>query len=254
MSEQGNAAGRKPDKRKQGEARDDLENFLQKLKQACATMETANDWADSIKELNNLLEIYKFEIPADRENGLLQAMNLVNPTREGIIQACNVLELEIEKTIESLPGRGRGCGCMRGGLAAIAIGLAVVVGLVIAAGYFILQPVEVNVVNAGCGPMFVRQGIPVQLQPVVNFLGVDLPDIIDTDGEGRFQVPGLPLRVGVNGSGRSTVVVSTLGVNVPFEISENTAFIEVNGKQIFGNSFSVGVREHDPHNVIIGCE
>lgn len=254
MSELGTTASRKPDKRKQRDARNDLSKFLKKLKQVCSTFQTANDWVDFVGELNNILQLYQVEISADRKNGLTQAMDLADPSREGTAQACRVLELELEKTIESLPVSGSSCGCLGGGLAALVIGLAVVVGLIIAIGFFFLRPVDVNVVNVGCGPMFVRQGVPVQLLPVVNFLGVELPEVIDTNGEGRFQVPGLPLQVGVNGSGGNNVEVTVLGISVPFEVSEDASFIEVNGEQVLGNSFTVGVRDFSPHNVIIACE
>ena len=75
MSDQGTTASRRPDKRKQREARNDLSRYLNKLKQICNTFETANDWAEFISELNNILQLYKFEIPGERQNGLTQAMN-----------------------------------------------------------------------------------------------------------------------------------------------------------------------------------
>ncbi len=165
-----------------------------------------------------------------------------------------MLQVELKKAINSLPAGGSSCGCLGGGLAAVLIGLAIIVGLIVAIGAFLLRPVEVNVVNVNCGPIFVRQGVPPELQPVVNFLGVKLPDVIDTNGEGLFQVPGIPIQVGVNGAGRETVAISVLGINVPFGVSDNTAFIEVNGNQVLGNSFRVGMRDFTSHTVIIGCE
>ncbi len=84
MSAQETPVSRQPDKRKQRDARKDLSTFLKKLQKACSTFETANDWVDFVGELNGLLQIYQFEIPVDRQDGLKQAMNLTDPTREGI--------------------------------------------------------------------------------------------------------------------------------------------------------------------------
>ncbi len=240
-----------PDPAKQRNARKALENYLKKLRNACGTISSVDQWTSLVAELNGILEIYRVEIPAANRGRLQNAMQLGEAGADAISHACSALELEVSSTIQALPKRGCSCGCLAAGiLGALAV---LLIGLFLAA-FVIFRPVPVVVVNEGCSPMVVRAGILTAFDPVLRFFQVRLPEVIDTNEAETFEVMGLPLNVAIDGTGRRSVGINVIGFPQSFIVGEDVADIIVNGFSILGTKSSVNVRGDAPHEVVIICQ
>lgn len=238
-------------KQKQRRARRKLSDFLNRLQKACDTISSINDWVEIAGELNGILDLYQAEIPGANRQRLTEALELTETSREAVSQACDALQLEIQKTMGALPKGGCSCGCLA--LSAL-LGLAAAALLAVAALAFLVQPVEVIVINEGCRPFLVQQGMPPGLQPVISLLGIEPPEVIPPGEQGGFQIPGLPVSISVDGTTEQSVRISGLGVSLPFDVSADVVFIELDGEPVLGNTRSVGILDQDPHTVLIICE
>ncbi len=252
MTQPQGAGEQPPDKSNQRRARRKLTDFLKRLRKACDTISSVNDWIEITGELNRILDLHQAEIPGPNRQRLAEALELSETSREAISQACDALQIELERTIEALPRGGCSCGCLAAGAALL--GLLAALVLVVAAFAFLAQPVEVTVVNGGCRNFLVRQGIPPGLQPAISLLGIDLPEEIRSGEQGGFGIPGLPLSVMVDGTAGRSVRVSGFGISQSFEVSPDVVFIEVDGMPVLGNTLSVGIQDRNPHTVLIACE
>ncbi len=240
-----------PDPARQRNARKALEDFLKKLRNACAKISTMDDWTTLVSELNGVLEIYQIEIPAANRQRLESAMQIGEASKEALPHACSVLDLEITNTIKSLPKRGWSCGCLAAGLLG---GLVVlIIGLIVAA-VLLFQPVPVVVVNEGCNPMVVREAVPTAFNPALSFFQVQLPDILDTNEAEAFEVMGLPLNVDIDARARQSVDIQVIGIRQSFPVSSDVTEVIINGFPVLGTGFSVNVRGDAPHEVIIICQ
>ncbi len=240
-----------PNKQKQQRARKTLSDFLTRLRKACDTISTINDWVEIAGELNGILGLYQAEIPGSNRQRLTEALELTETSREAVSQACDILQLELQKTIDALPKGGCSCGCLA--LSAL-LGLAAAAFLIVGALVLFSQPVEVIVINEGCRPFLVQQGVPPGFQPAISLLGIELPEVIPPGEQGGFEIPGLPVSVGVDGSGGRSVRISGLGVSQTFDVSADVVFIELDGEPVLGSARSVRIRDQDLHTVLIICE
>jgi hypothetical protein len=238
------------DRGEQRKARRALTGFLQRLRKVCSTFNTVDEWTGFVSDLKDILDTFQEGIPTEHRQSLADAISPADLTSEGISRACQVLESRLENAIQALPkGGGCNCGCLALGVIG---GLIGVIALILVAGALLFQPVDVVVVNEGCEPMAVRQGVPATFDPVLNLFRVRLPDRIETDSFEVIEVTGLPLTVKVDGTDRDQVRVSVLGLGQTFGSGDTTDVI-VNGFSIFGTSRSVNVRGDAPHEVIISC-
>ena len=244
----------KPDKKKQQEARSALECYLGKLRKACDAITTAEDWAEITGELNGLLGNYQLEIPQVNLGRLEGAMQLAEASQAGVSSACQALQVELENTINALPKSGGcSCGCVGGGILGALIAAAVLIGLVFAAIALLIRPVEINMVNQGCDDLPVLLGIPSALQPAINLLGADLPEVIPSNGDGLIIVRSLPVTFNVDGTDGQVIRVTVLGAQASYGISDNLADVVINGSSVLTQPVDLDVRARDRHEVIIVC-
>ncbi len=241
------------DRRRQREARRSLLGFLRRLRVACETFETADDWVEFVTGLNDILNLYQLEIPESSRQNLEAAMQLTDASREGIAQACQGLQLEIEKAIELLPKGGGCCGCLPAALIAGFAALVVILG-VLGAGYIMFtNPVEVRVANQGCGTLLVREGLPPVLVPVVGLLGVKLPNEIPPGAEELIEVPSVPVTFQISPSSDRSLILSVLGYSQTIDLSGNVSGVTVNGINLLDGTYNVNVRDREQHSVVISC-
>lgn len=240
-------------KKKQRQARQALSNYLKKFRRACDSIETAEEWAEMVSELSDILEDYAPEIPTAHKTGLAQAATLLDPTRAGISKACQVLQLELEKAIKALPSGGCSCGCLTGGLLTALVGLIVLAALLVAAIAFLTRPIDITLINHGCNTLLVRESIPPTFDPVISLLGMALPDRIESGQAGIITTRSLPISVEVDGTAGNRIRVSVLGSSQSFNYSSNLESILVDGQSVMGQTTTVNLQNPPNHTVEITC-
>lgn len=226
-------------KKRQRKARHAILDFLKKLRKACETFKTADDWYKYLKQLESLLQEYEKELPAGTQQRLKDAIKLTDSSREGIKKACKVLQTEIGHVIEALPA---------GGILPTVLIVAVIVSAVAVgamAVYFTLTAVPVVITNDGCVPLRPPQGI-------ANYIpGVDLPKQPILEGE-NATAKAPPVTVNINAK-RGTIIFTAMGIPLRFEIASKVTGIQLDGMPILDRSITVNLGDRKQHELIVTC-
>lgn len=226
-------------KKRQRKVRHAILDFLKKLRKACETFKTADDWYKYLKQLESLLQEYEKELPAGTQQRLKDAIKLTDSSREGIKKACKVLQTEILHVIEALPAGG----ILPTVLIGAVIATAVAVGAIVS--YFSLTAVPVIIINDGCDPLHPPQGI-------ANYIpGLDLPKQPILKGEkATAKVP--PVMVDINAKS-GTIIFTAMGITVPFEVPSEVTGAQFDGMPILDQSISVHLGDREQHELVVTC-
>lgn len=232
--------GKAEQNKKQRKVRLAFLDFLKKLRKACETFKTADDWYKYLKQLESLLQEYEKELPAGTQQRLKDAIKLTDANHEGIKKACKVLQTEIGHVIEALPAGG----ILTTVLIVAVIVSAVAVGATVS--YFSLTAVPVVIINDGCDP----------IQPsnsIANYIpGIDLPKQPILNGEKvTAKVPRVAVDIDASQSG--TIIFTAIGISMPFAIPNEVTGVQFDGNPILERSISVYLGDMEQHELVVTC-
>ena len=89
-------------------ARKALAAFGKRARAACEKISTPDEFYEMINPLERILEAFGDDMPGGMSEGLQAAMNITDPTREGVGAACEGLTSEINSAHKILPKGGAG--------------------------------------------------------------------------------------------------------------------------------------------------
>ncbi len=236
-----------------------LAGFLKRLRKDHKFIETVEIWTSFVTPLLGFLHDRRDVIPEVRYQALLTATKLSEPTRAGILQACRVLQFELEETLQLLPvdRRTRLITILpRSKLVGFSmLGLLLAVAALIVYTLYLLRPVQVSIYNNNCIPSIpLASAVPEELQPLVKALGVVLPERINKNDAGIVEVPAVPVTVSLESAPNgSTLTLSIMGVSTPLYIPQSNIEVSINGEPLTTEPTTLYLWEQDWHDIIITC-
>jgi hypothetical protein len=240
------------EKEKKKKASEALLAFHKRLQVMCKNFSTANEWYEFIREVfNPVLEDHKQVLTDAQLRRLREASRLLESTRQGIIQACKALDLEIENTLQALqpptPPQKAPIKVPKIPLAvsaSLAIGIALVAALVsFMASY---SATEVTVMNNGCGPF--------SFSPVLNMIpGISVPDVSISSGEQAIvRLPSVS--IGIDSTQADTIQISILGINRNIPNTGKLSSITFDDlPDLLNQHIQVTIQPRSQHHLAITC-
>lgn len=226
-------------------ARKALVLLLGKLRKKCGTYQSVNDWLSFAKqELDPILTEFTAQIPPDSLKALENAKHITSFSKEAVNQACNNLQLNIEKIIKILPA-----GSPLVSPILVAVGLTAGISAV-AALYLNTKAVLINIKNNGCDTIKPVTYIPVKLP------GLSLFNEPINDG-GTQTIKLLPIPITVNAAQTGTIFVRISGISIPVpggeSITNAASSITFDGQELLGKETGLNLGNSDTHNLVITC-
>lgn len=239
-----------PNKRKerQQKARKKMALFLKKFNKFNNKIENAEEWYDSIKELEPILDNYKDDLPRNTYLKLKNSIKLTDKTFRGIKAASKFLSVELKTANAILPAVGLSASTTT--IISISVAVAVIVSSLVIASSFVFA--EVIITNNGC------EDIPV-LSTLVNLderfeditLFVDLPLEIAKDTSETIMIP--PGKLVFDGQIAGQLIVKSDYMTIPFDIPNNARSVEFDRTSLIGEQRTVQIEQSSNHELILNC-
>ena len=237
-----------PNKQKdrQKKARKEMASFLKKFNKFNNKIENAEEWYDSIKELEPILDNYKNDLPRDVYLKLKDSIELTDKTFKGIKAASKVLSVELKAANAILPAVGLPASTVISASIAVAV---FATSLVIASSFVFA---EIIITNNGC------DDIPV-LSQLVNLderfeditLFVDLPLEIAKNTSETIMIP--PGNLEFDGEVAGQVIVKSEYMTIPFDIPNDVRSLEFDRLSLLEQQHSVQIEQDSNHELILNC-
>jgi hypothetical protein len=234
--------------KKRKEARKALVAFLGRLRVACKSLESIDEWLEHMSRLEKLLVEYQQVLPPDARARVRSAMKAVDTTRSGLRKTCKVLQMELERVIELLPAAGlTATGAILATLfvAALMVAAAILAVEIIGNCY----QAEVTIENQGCETLWLQE---VGELPVP---GLDLPASIPPGGRATAQVPTLLLglfEIDATQAGR-VVLRLPLGIQVPAGLPGRLGSVRLDQQELLGRSTRLHIAARSRHTLVLSC-
>ncbi len=246
-------------RRRARRARKALLAFLKRLRKGCQTFETVDEWLEAVGELRQLLEAHADSLTAEQRRRLERAMELADRSRSGIRMACKALQLELERVIRTLPVGLLGLPVPA--LVALGVGAAAVV---VAGGAWLLgmatRGTSLTVVNQGCPPLKLTEGIPPGLLEQLSPLGVEVPDQVPTDGRERLRFPTVPTTLTVDGTRPRLLALRLPPIrpgSPPLEatipLHPSVTGLTLDGVPLLGREITLPLGQPGDHTLVVTC-
>ena len=135
--------------------------------------------------------------------------------------------------------------------------VVLIVGLILVIAAFLyvtIYKVEFVIVNNGCEPFRLRDGLPPEANRIISILGVDLPDQVPTGGQVTLQLGTIPFNVLVDLRTPERIRVKMLGITVPASVSGKMGTVEFNGTMLSGRLTTVSLRGRKKHELVVTCK
>ncbi len=233
--------------------------FLKRLRRACKSLETVNDWLELTEDLAQLLVTHREGLTEEQRERLERAMKASKLAERSLQLACKALQGEVERVIRALP-----VGLLGLTPAAWAvIGVVAVVGVgVIVGGVTVWRQAQrglvLEVVNAGCPPLALGRALPAEWKPTLARLGTTLPDEVPTDSRAILRLPVLPTTLRIDATRADTLTITlTLpsGEASPFQLdlAPEVDSILLDDTPLLGNTFLLPLDQPQERVLVIHC-
>ncbi len=231
-----------PSQNKKRRARAALLQQLNRVQKVCGTLETPNQWYDTVKGVQDTLNAYADVLPQDTLKGLNDALVLTDPTRVGLQKACTLLDNRLTNAISALPGGGL--------LAPLALAAVLIAAVLVFVGALILNAnsVELQIVNRNCETIFIVGDFP-----GLDWLGMELPRepiVANSTGTARL----VPLGLTIDAVDPANVKISLGVVTLPIGNSSALQQVTFNGIELLGKLTSIHLAEKKSHELIAQCK
>lgn len=231
-----------PSRNRKRLARTALLNQLKRVQKVCGTLETPDQWYDSVKGVQETLNEYGNVLPPETLKGLNDALVLADPTRVGLQKACELLDNRLADAISALPGGGL--------LAPIALAATLVVAVIVFVGVVFLNAnsVELEIVNRNCQAILIAGDFP-----GLDWLGMELPrEPIAANATGIARLMPISLTVDATDSAHVKLLFGV--VTVPVGNSSALQQISFNGNALLGKLTPLNLGEKKSHELVALCK
>lgn len=227
------------DKKEKKRARKALLILLSKVKVSCGTFRDAQEWYGFIKQhVDPVVKEFDQTLPGGFKDNYQKVKSLIDPSKEGIIEACKLLQSDLAKVIKTLPSGSVMSGLIKG----VFIVGVVAAGVTIA--YLNYNLVKINIFNKGCQP------INPSVYSYIKIPGLVLPSIpIENGGSGVIKLP--PVKFAVNALG-SNINLSAFNLNLNFSLRGDIDLV-FNGKSLLSKSTEVDLGRSKEHQLEVIC-
>ena len=231
---------------KQRKARKEIVSFLRKFENSKKKIKNTEDWYDSVKELEPILDRHKDALPQEVYAKLKDSIQLTDKTFEGINTATKVLGFELKSANAILSTVGGSSSAVIGA----SVVIAVVVGSIVVVSSIVFA--EITITNYEC------EDIPV-LAPLVRLderfsnLGLlfDLPDKISTNTSEIIRIPSGNIEF--DGLTPGKIIVGSNGITMPFDIPSTIKSLDFDGANLLGQQSTVKISGDSDYKLIINC-
>jgi hypothetical protein len=187
-------------------------------------------------------------LTVEQSQRLSRAGRLTDSSREGIGRACEVLQLEIEQVIGTLPGP-----LAAPLLVSLLVAGALVAGATVAYLHLASGQVELTIRNDGCAPIPLGQTVAPGGESFLDLVGIDLPQRIPTDSQATARSPQLPLTIGIDAAADSAIVLTVQGLAAPLTTHHQADQLELDGVSILGQHAVLNLRQKGRHELVVTC-
>ena len=250
---------RRERRRRARRARKALLAFLKRLRNACGSFQSVDDWLDYTQELAQLLVEHRDGLTQEQRERLERAMKQADLTLPGVNLACKALQGEIERVIAALPVGLLGLPApvlivLGLGAAAVIFGGAAWLGKTL----FQSRAVSLTVVNEGCPPIALGEALTPDQRQALERIGVALPDSLPTDEQTALNLPSLPVMLTVDARNPG-ILLLTSGLpgagelRLEIYLDPGVQTIELDGASIFGQQATVSLAQPEHHTLYIRC-
>ena len=249
-----NEHGRQPSRKERRDARKSLLSLLKRLRRACSTMDQIGDWYDVVNDVESVLHQHGRSIPAAQRRAVKDALQLPDVTLAAAGRACQVLQLEVQKSALSIVGTS----ALAGLLVKAVIATMLLAAAVVVAGPLLIDQsaVDVHIYNDGCDP-FNLGDVSLPDNPLLPLADLILPSGIIASGTDRvFSVPPLPLEVD-NASDRDILLLGFPGpipqIPIPVQGATDIGF---NDQPLLGTRRTINLADlngADEHTLVVRC-
>lgn len=242
----------KSTRKERKKARNAFALFLKRLRKMCATIDKVNDWQTVVAEAENLLHIYQDAIPVEKRRRIQEALKLPNATLQGVNQACQVLQFEVEGLIKYLKPAPAVATLLTAG--AIVVAAAVFVAAVVSN----IVAVDITIRNQGCEDLYVADalgdsvGIVLANNLLLSPFGIELPEVIAMDSVEQMTMPPLAIHVD-NKTDPNALSIDIYGAMIPFTIGEASEIL-FDEDSILGVKKDIDLGQGEAHELTIMCE
>lgn len=188
-----NETAREPTKKERKDARKSLLSLLKRLRRACSRINQVSDWYDVVNDVQAVLHQHGNSIPAAQRRRIKDALLLPEATLAAAGRACQVLQIEVEKTAMAI--------AVPSAVASVVLKTVLVTMLLAAAVVFVAPliadqiAVDVHIFNEGCDP-FNLGDVSLPDTAFLPLADLILPsEVIHSGGDRVISVPPLPLEV-----------------------------------------------------------
>lgn len=229
----------KDEKKEKKRARKALVVLLSKVKVSCGTFKDAEDWYGFIKQYADpLVKEFDQTLPSGFKDSYKKVKSLVDPSKEGIIEACKLLQSDLAKVIKQLPAGSVFSGIIKSVFIVGAVGA----GLTIA--YLNYNLVKITIYNKGC------QTINPSVYSYVKIPGLVLPSSpIENGGEGVVKLPPLKFEINISGN---NINLSAFKMNLNFNFSRNIDLV-FDGESLMVGKTQLDLGKSKEHKLEVIC-
>jgi hypothetical protein len=234
------------ERRQRRQTRKALLLWLKRLRRAGRAWRTAEDWYEFMRRLEDWLQKEGNHLTAEERQGLQRAMHLRDASSQGLTTASQLLELQIEQVIAGLPAAGVAGPIVLG--AFIAAALAIGGGV----AYANATAVEVTIINQGCRPVRICQGVVPALDLLLGVVDGELPaHPIPAGAQGTMRLPAANLTL--DGTQRGTIRVSVLGLPPAAIGCGDVSEMLLDGQSLLGRQSEIHLGDQKAHRLVLRC-
>ncbi len=240
-------------------ARKALLAFLKRLRRACGSFKSVDEWLEITQELAELLAEHREGLTQEQQERLKQVMKQADLTLKGVNLACKALQGEVEKVIAALPVGLLGLPVP----ALIALGVGVMVvgfGGVVLLGKTLLQSptVTLSVVNEGCPPIALAAALSPEERQGLAALGITLPDALSTDEQADLRLPRMPVMLTIDARTPPLLrlhaaLPNTSPMALEITLAPEVEAIWLDQAPILGSQATVSLAQSQAHTLVIRC-
>lgn len=234
------------ERRQRRKTRQALTFWLKRLRRAGRAWRTAEDWYKFMRRLEDWLQREGQHLTGEERLRLQRAMQLRDASSQGLATAGQILELQIEQVIAGLPAAGVA--------GPIVLGAFIVAALAIGGGvaYANATAVEVTIINQGCQPVRICQGVVPALDLLLGVVGGELPlNPIPDGAQGTMRLPAATLTL--DGTQRGVLRVGFLGLPPATIGCGDVSEITLDGVSLLGRQSEIHLGDQETHQLVLRC-